>query len=299
MGLALDALVSGVFAEAVSKVCLHPVDTIKARLQYHVRPTGLPFWSDFSAALQMLRQDVTPLRSLYRGLSPALLGVLPVSAVYMPTYESAKDAFRGTPLQHTPAAAVLTGAAAAVVRVPVSVLKSRMQLQLHSSLSDAVRSAVSQRAGLRGLYVGLNATLILDVTYAAVQFTALEQLRRAALLALPRNSTERDLSAPVNAAIGFATGTIAASVTEPIDVVRTRLMAQRTASGSGPAEGVYFGYRGLLHGLWRAASADGVHSLWRGILPRLLIKGFGSSLWYSAYMFSQTDVLPCLRPAAR
>lgn len=69
-------------------------------------------------------------RSLYRGLTPQLVGVVPIALVYMPSYEVASGALKGTPLQSTPIAGVLTGVASAVVRVPVSVIKSRIQLGL-------------------------------------------------------------------------------------------------------------------------------------------------------------------------
>ena len=33
--------------------------------------------------------------------------------------------------------------------------------------------------------------------------------------------------------------------------------------------------------------ADGVAALWRGLLPRLVLKSFGSSVWYTVYMASR------------
>ena len=40
----------------------------------------------------------------------------------------------------------------------------------------------------------------------------------------------------------------------------------------------------LLDGLVKAARTEGVLVLWRGLLPRLLLKSCGSSIWYSVYM---------------
>ena len=68
----------------------------------------------------------------------------------------------------------------------------------------------------------------------------------------------------------------AAIVAEPLDVVRTRLMTQ----GKNP----HFQYEGLLHGLQTAARREGLYSLWKGLLPRLLTKAFGSVIWYTTYM---------------
>ena len=95
--------------------------------------------------------------------------------------------------------------------------------------------------------------------------------------AQPRDPSQ--LSAGDNAAIGFATGVLAAVLTEPLDVIKTRLMTQRAGRGEGS-----FGYAGVLHGLRQAARSEGVLSLWKGLAPRLLIKGLGSTIWYTAYM---------------
>jgi hypothetical protein len=43
--------------------------------------------------------------------------------------------------------------------------------------------------------------------------------------------------------------------------------------------GVAFGYAGVVDGLRTAVAREGLASLWRGLLPRLLLKSLGSSLW--------------------
>ena len=64
--------------------------------------------------------------------------------------------------------------------------------------------------------------------------------------------------------------------------MRTRLQTQRRPdAGIG---GTDFGYRGLFDGLQKAARQEGLPALWRGLLPRLLLKSVGSMIWYSVYM---------------
>ena len=141
--------------------------------------------------------------------------------------------------------------------------------------AEAWRAAATRAGGFR-------ATVVLDSSYACVQFFFLEQLRALALRTAPtpaggsRPSSPTQLGAGANAAIGFLTGVCAAIVTEPLDVVRTRLMTQ----GKNP----HFQYEGLLHGLQTAARREGLYSLWKGLLPRLLTKAFGSVIWYTTYM---------------
>ena len=134
--------------------------------------------------------------------------------------------------------------------------------------------------------------------------------------------------------IGLAVGVITSVATEPLDVVKTRIIGQkrRVARASLPGAAAHaagggqgrirptiaraqrrrhetckpsqrgegetpplvppkalqapqdFGYTGMIHGLRQIVSTEGVASLWRGLLPRLLLKALGSMIWYPVYM---------------
>ena len=114
---------------------------------------------------------------------PHLVGVVSWACVYMPTYELTKPELAGTLLEHTPAAGMVVGIASAVVRVPVSVVKSRLQLGQHQSTREAVTHAI--KGGPGGIFVGLWATVVHDVVYGVVQFTCLRQMRKLALARSP------------------------------------------------------------------------------------------------------------------
>ena len=96
-----DLLTASLTAEFVQRALLHPIDTIKARLQYGqitwtaieplaaTRTAHLPLIGDLLALRAAAAQNSAALlgvRSLYRGLVPALIGVVPNALVYMPTY---------------------------------------------------------------------------------------------------------------------------------------------------------------------------------------------------------------------
>ena len=104
----------------------------------------------------------------------------------MPTYELVSTTLKaakagGLPgLPASQLASVATGVACASVRVPVSMVKSRVQLGLAASPRLALTGAL--RSGVAGLYVGLSATVGLDIAYALIQFTALEYFRALGLL---------------------------------------------------------------------------------------------------------------------
>ena len=268
-------------AEMMQKAVLHPVDTMKSKLQYERGRTSeslrSPILSDAAASARIIR---TGPRSLYAGITPAIVGSMPTAAVYMPTYQLSKQALNdlrlgGLPI--SPLAGILTGLVTAIVRSPTSVVKYQLQLKLYDSTREAVESTY-RRAGLLGFFAGLRATVYLDVFYAVVQFTVLEYMRAAGSWV----NAGAELTHFQNIVIGFLTGTITSICTEPFDVIRTRLIAQRKGT-TGPAKGTAFGYKGVLHGLISASKSAGVFSLWKGLLPRLLLKSVGSSIWYAVY----------------
>ena len=65
-----------------------------------------------------------------------------------------------------------------------------------------------------------------------------------------------------------------ASRPEPARVPQRR--ATEAPGHEAPARN--FGYRGVIHGLRSVAATDGMLGLWRGLLPRLVLKSVGSSL---------------------
>ena len=105
-----DVFVASLAAEITQRVLLHPVDTLKARLQYMRSETGrhpsrLPLLGDLAA----LRHPSVNLGlfSLYRGLLPTVVGVVPTALVYMPTYELSKAWLSDTHFE--PLAGCITG----------------------------------------------------------------------------------------------------------------------------------------------------------------------------------------------
>jgi solute carrier family 25 S-adenosylmethionine transporter 26 len=238
---------------------------LRARLAV---PWDAPLLADVAGAYRILR--TTRPASLYAGLAPSLAAVVPTAVVYMPTYELAAAALADAACVPAacvaPLAGVLTGVVCAAVRVPASVVKSRVQLGLAPGAWAAATTAL-RAGGPRALYVGFSATVALDVAVAVVQFSALDVGRARTTMS--------------NAMLGFVASALACAATEPIDVVRTRIMAQLRV---GESRGRAFGYAGLRDGMAKAARTEGVAALYRGLLPRLLLKSCGGAIWYSTYV---------------
>mmetsp|Transcript_18226 Transcript_18226/g.59623 ORF Transcript_18226/g.59623 Transcript_18226/m.59623 type:complete len:289 (-) Transcript_18226:164-1030(-) len=273
----LDVFLAGLVAEWVRKIVLAPIDTLTVRLQVQRgsrdRRSRNPFVEDAIALARELHRPV----GLYNGLGVGLIGAIPQALVYMPTFELSSAMLRDS---RAPAqlASVFTGIICSVVRVPTTVVKTRLQCGAASARQTVAEALAS---GWIGLYASWRASCVLDVVYALVQFSALERFRSIGSLSGAGTILTDGL-------VGLLTGVVTAVVTEPLDVVTTRMRVQRYLAH----EKRHIGrdaraYSGLVDGLQTVVREEGVLSLWRGLLPRLVLKAAGSLIWYPVYIHAR------------
>ena len=75
---------------------------------------------------------------------------------------------------------------------------------------------------------------------------------------------------------GFAAGTLGPVLNNPMDVVKTRLMAQE-----GKARHPTSKYRGVVHCLTTVVKEEGAAALWSGLLPRVLRTSGGQAIMWT------------------
>ncbi|KAL5779031.1 hypothetical protein ACOSQ2_009768 [Xanthoceras sorbifolium] len=246
-----DSALAGGTAGVIVEAALYPIDTIKTRLQA-ARGGGK-----------------INLKGLYSGLVGNLAGVLPASAIFLGVYEPVKQKLLKTLPENLSALAHLTagavgGAASSLVRVPTEVIKQRMQTGQFASAPEAVRLIV-RKEGFKGLYAGYGSFLLRDLPFDAIQFCIYEQLLLGYKLAAQRN-----LSNAENAIIGAFAGGITGAITTPLDVIKTRLMVQGSANH----------YKGICDCVRTIAREEGIHTLFKGMGPRVLWIGIGGSIFF-------------------
>ncbi|KAB2030801.1 hypothetical protein ERO13_D05G248100v2 [Gossypium hirsutum] len=246
-----ESIIAGATAGVFVEAALYPIDTVKTRLQA-ARGGGK-----------------VVLKGLYSGLGGNLAGVLPASAIFLGVYEPAKQKLLKALPENLSAFAHLTagalgGAASSLVRVPTEVVKQRMQTGQFASAPAAVRLIVAKE-GFRGLYAGYGSFLLRDLPFDAIQFCIYEQLRIGYKLA-----AQRDLNDPENAIIGAVAGAITGTVTNPLDVIKTRLMVQGSSKQ----------YKGILDCVRTIMREEGTHAFLKGIGPRVLWIGIGGSIFF-------------------
>jgi solute carrier family 25 protein 33/36 len=215
--------------------------------------------------------------SLFKGLGPTLVGVIPARSINFFVYGNGKRLYtswtskdgKETALVHLLSAAT-AGIATSTATNPIWVVKTRIQLDqsvrrrpglpvLAPSNAAVLGSLATIRhiwahEGLKGFYRGLSASY-LGVTEGVIQWTLYEQFKR-----LPaRTSTDSKETGygGKGAAAGLAK-LVATVITYPHEVVRTRLR-------QSPPPGQRSRYVGLLQTFKLVFAEEGVQALYGGL----------------------------------
>ena len=108
-----------------------------------------------------------PLKSLYKGLAPSLLGGVPATAIYLTSYtysQSFLSSHVSSPALSSLVSGFVAETVACVIYVPVDVLKERMQISTlkgsipYASTGECLREIV-RKEGVVGIYRGYGGTL--------------------------------------------------------------------------------------------------------------------------------------------
>ena len=112
--------------------------------------------------------------------------------------------------------------ASCIIRVPTEVVKQRAQAMTeHSSLSAFKEILAARHENVfRGLYRGFGITIMREIPFTMIQFPLYEAMKR-----WQANRVGKPKVNPFEAAIsGCISGGIAAGLTTPLDVLKTRIM---------------------------------------------------------------------------
>lgn len=279
------ALLCGALAGTTVDLSLFPLDTLKTRLQ---SANGF-----FPAG---------GFRGIYRGIGSALVGSAPGAAFFFCTYEGVK-ARLDRPASSDPGsrsrsreaanhmlAASAGEVAACAVRVPTEVVKQRAQAGHHAGSSLASLRAILSlypTAGLRAvwleLYRGWSITIFREVPFTVIQFPLWEALKdwRCDRRRRRHRSGDDDgnnqplgqVSALESAAYGSLAGAVAAGLTTPLDVLKTRVMLDSRKVG-------------LASMVRRMASEEGIRAFFAGLAPRTMWISIGGAIFLGSYQWA-------------
>ncbi|CAG9532703.1 unnamed protein product [Cercopithifilaria johnstoni] len=239
-------LFCGAAAGLVADLTLYPLDTIKTRLQSS---------EGFTAAGGM--------RNIYRGMGSVIIGSAPSAALFFSTYNALK---RVAAVAVNAGAACVSEVVACVIRVPTELVKQRAQTKHVNNLGIICRMIYNQ-SGLLGFYQGFFITVFREIPFSLIEYPLWEVLKQKVAGVWRRQCTPLE-----SAACGSISGSIAAAVTTPFDVVKTHIMLNESTSRPGIAA--------TLAKIW---TTSGYRGLCVGVLPRSASTGIGGFVFFGAY----------------
>jgi len=257
-----EALFAGGIAGICVDTVLFPLDTLKTRLQ-----SSQGF------------QKAGGFKGVYRGIGAAVIGSAPIASLFFGAYEFTKHT-----LEHrmgvaegeggwvVPMVAGIVGeTVACFMVVPTENIKQKVQAGLHPTAIKSLLSILEEE-GPRGLYRGYSATVLREVPFSIIQYPIWEALKHQ--LIISRNDCS--LASWESGLCGAAAGAIAATLTTPLDVAKTRLMLRSSDRMGVQYSGTFETMRSILR-------QDGVLALFSGLGPRVHFNVLGGLVFFSAY----------------
>ncbi|KAK1939518.1 putative Mitochondrial carrier protein [Babesia divergens] len=284
--------VCGSAAGVMEHLALFPLDTLKTRLQcgwcYCRKLAATPALDSLNGISTMSVPRSQLYQNLFRGCNVIAVGCIPAHIMYFSVYETMKK--HGS----VGVAGAMATLCHDVVLTPADVIKQRLQIGTYRDSLQCLRQII-QNEGVRSLYRSLSVTLFMNVPYHALLVTVNEFLMRMYPMKKDSNNMYAYfLYAGANRSFKFTPshritrnvhvdgvplllfvlctalcigGAAAGALTNPIDVIKTRLQTQGCKMGknansetlySNPIEATKMVYR--LHGF---------RGFWKGTTTRV------------------------------
>uniref|UniRef100_A0A1B6E939 S-adenosylmethionine mitochondrial carrier protein n=1 Tax=Clastoptera arizonana TaxID=38151 RepID=A0A1B6E939_9HEMI len=259
----LTSLLAGAVAGLTVDLTLFPLDTLKTRLQ-----SKQGFWR------------AGGFTNIYKGVETVALGSVPCAAIFLATYEIVKlylcSSENGywTPLYHMSSAS-LAELSVKTVHVPMEIVKQRRQVSGLSPIK--IIKLIMKEEGIVGFYRGLHSTLARDIPYSIIEFPMWEGLK-----AYWYNKTLRKVSPIESALCGAIAGAVAAALTTPADIIKTRIMLSENTSEKKQHQ--------LANVVKEIYKNNGFKGFYIGFLPRVLMVFLGSGIFFGCYEFSRNQI---------
>ncbi|KAJ5799815.1 uncharacterized protein N7518_001883 [Penicillium psychrosexuale] len=306
------SLISGAIAGLTVDCSLYPLDTIKTRLQkardhtapqtrVSLRQTFRGIYAGLPSVLFGSAPSAASFFIVYDSVKRTLL--VPQSANSKTNSQSRSHII----LTHSLASS-LGEIAACAVRVPTEVIKQRAQaglfggssllalkdiLSLRHAVPTSTTTTPSTPAAKRGysqvfreLYRGAGITIAREIPFTVLQFTMWESMKEAYGKRYLRTAetasslAETQIPATTSAMFGSVAGAIAAGLTTPLDVIKTRVMLAR--------RGVDAPVR--VKEIVRGIAREGPGAFWRGITPRVTWIGIGGAVFLGSYQYASNTL---------
>ncbi|CAH1781021.1 unnamed protein product [Owenia fusiformis] len=280
--------VYGGLSSVIAECGTFPIDTSKTRLQIqgqklNVKHTELKYRGMFHAIYRIGSEE--GVKALYSGLKPAVLRQATYGTIKIGIYHTLKRAICKDPkdekLLPNMVCGVIAGIVSSCIANPTDVLKVRFQAQNESFKKMGLIQAfghIYRNEGVRGLWRGVGPTANRAAIVVGVELPAYDITKKHIINhgLLGDNMYTHFISS-------FIAGLLGAICSNPVDVVKTRLMNQQnlmktTSQGASPAI-----YTSSLHCMTHTVRTEGVAALYKGFIPNWVRLGPWNIIFFITY----------------
>ena len=299
--MGFKGFVEGGIASIVAGASTHPLDLIKVRMQLtgesHLpnpsyRPSlaltsaspNISIPNTFESGLQqrsgLVSTGIKIIRSegvaaIFSGVSATVLRQTLYSTTRMGLYEILKQKWvdqetGNLSLSRKIGAGLVAGGVGAAVGNPADVAMVRMQAdgrlpidqrRNYKSVFDAL-SQMCKNEGVTSLWRGSSLTVNRAMIVTASQLASYDQIKE---MILEKGVMNDGIGTHVTAS--FAAGFVAAVASNPIDVIKTRVMNMKVEAGGEMP------YKGALDCAMKTVRAEGALALYKGFIPTISRQG--------------------------
>ncbi|GAB5593389.1 hypothetical protein Unana1_08289 [Umbelopsis nana] len=266
-------LIAGGVAGAVSRTAVSPMERMKILFQIQ-GPEPAAYQGIVPTLTKMWREE--GVMGFLRGNGTNVVRIIPYSATQFAAYEQFKTMLMEPGKTELNTARRLTaGALAGLVSVactyPLDIVRTRLAVQSatlsgHTAATNTKLPGIMptmiriyrNEGGIFGLYRGLWPTLLGVAPYVALNFQCYEVLK---MHLLPADREAPSVSRKL--ICGALAGSIAQTVTYPLDVLRRRMQVTGMSS-------MQYKYRGTWDATKTMVQKEGFRGLYKGMIPNYL-----------------------------
>ncbi|XP_030753270.1 mitochondrial basic amino acids transporter [Sitophilus oryzae] len=229
----------------------HPLDTVKVSLQ--TQDVKNPkYKSTFHCLQTIFVKD--GIRGIYRGMSSPLLGVAGINAIVFGIYGNTQRCMKDPDSLTTHMiAGGIAGFVQSFICSPMELAKSRLQVGDKCKDPLDCLKKIYRNEGVKGLFRGLNLTILREVPAFATYFVSYEML------------TRRDDNLPISTltmlTAGGLAGVISWALVYPVDVLKSRYQIDGIKSTK---------YTSSYNCLVQSIKGEGIGCLFAGLTPTLI-----------------------------
>jgi len=271
------AISAGCISGAIEATAVWPMEYIKTQLQLQEKLPGkeVKFNGMFRGLVYTVR--TTGFFSLYRGLSPTLLGSIPKAGIRFGVVDALVDKFGGKKGESSPLKNLLAGMGAGVAEAilavtPIETVKTKL-IQSNQGLVSGVKHIIKTE-GWGGLYTGMSATILKQASNQGLRFMWFNEYKTFL------TKDERPLTIYESFFGGMTAGCFSTLGNNPFDVVKTRMQ------GLGAKQK----YKNTLDCFVSTFKNEGISAFYKGVVPRLGRVVPGQGIIFMSYEAIQEQI---------